>query len=145
MQPFLFDLICGVPYTALPFATAISLERSIPMVMRRKEKKEHGTAQMIEGVYHANQRCLIIEDVITSGASIAETADNLSMARLIVENAVVLIDRMQGGAWSLQRRGITVRSIFTLHQIMQILWEENRIDSDTIGRIQTFVRENQTC
>lgn len=46
----------------------------IPMVMRRKEEKNYGTKQMIEGIYQRNEKVLIIEDVMSSGASILETA-----------------------------------------------------------------------
>lgn len=140
-----FDLLCGVPYTALPFATVISVQHDIPMVLRRKEKKEYGTGKIIEGVYHANQRCLIIEDVITSGASIGETADALRLAGLLVEDAIVLVDRMQGGVQSLQRRKIDVQSIFNLMQILQILRQANKIEPAVFERIQLFLQENQTC
>ncbi len=37
------ELICGVPYAALPMATAMSLESEIPLIIKRKEAKAYGT------------------------------------------------------------------------------------------------------
>ena len=145
IQSLGFDLLCGVPYTALPFATVISVRQAIPMVMRRKEKKEYGTGKIIEGVYQANQRCLIVEDVITSGASVAETADALQSIGLIVQDAVVLVDRMQGGVQALQHRKIDVHPVFSLMQILRILRNAGRIETSVFECIQRFLQENQTC
>jgi len=44
------------------------------MIMRRKEEKNYGTKQLVEGKYKEGDVALIIEDVISSGTSILETA-----------------------------------------------------------------------
>jgi uridine monophosphate synthetase len=45
------------------------------MVFKRKEAKAYGGKKMIEGVYNSNDRCLVIEDVTTTGISILETVE----------------------------------------------------------------------
>lgn len=133
-----FDLICGVPYTALPIATCISLQHDIPMIMRRKEKKDYGTKQMIEGEYITGQNCLIIEDVITSGSSILETATDLEAAGLKIKDCVVLIDREQGGRKNLESK-YRLHSILTLPDILQNLLNSNLVNTEERFIIEQFL------
>jgi len=115
------DVICGVPYTALPIATCISLKQEIPMVMRRKEPKEYGTKQRIEGTFKTGQQCLIIEDIITTGSSILETAEDIEIAGLKVKHIGVLINREQGGKENLQQRQYSLHAAFTLKEVLSTL------------------------
>lgn len=135
-----FDLVCGVPYTALPIATCISLEHNIPMIMRRKEKKDYGTKQSIEGEFQPNQSCLIIEDVITTGGSIIETAVDLENAGLKINDVVALIDREQGGKKNLSEKYQT-HTILTLSEILQTLLQSDLLPATERSLIETFLKE----
>jgi uridine monophosphate synthetase len=116
-----FDRICGVPYTAIPFASCLSILHSKPMVMRRKEIKEHGTKKLIEGVFEPGHTCLIVEDLITSGASIFETIAPVEQAGMQVRDIVVFLDREQGGRQRLEEKGYRLHSVATMTQLLRTL------------------------
>lgn len=113
------SLLCGVPYTALPMATAISLEQNVPMLMCRKEVKSYGTKKQIEGVFKFGQDCLIVEDVVTAGGSVLQVAELLKDQGLQVKDIVVLVDRQQGGKQALMAAGYQLHSIYTLDEIIK--------------------------
>lgn len=112
------SLLCGVPYTALPIATAISLDQNVPMLMCRKETKDYGTKKQVEGVFKAGQDCLIVEDVVTTGGSVLQIAELLKKHDLNVKDIVVLVDRQQGGKEALKAAGYQLHSVFTLNELI---------------------------
>jgi uridine monophosphate synthetase len=134
-----FDLICGVPYTALPIATAISLAKEIPMLMRRKEAKDYGTKKVIEGKFEKGQTCLIIEDVVTSGTSILETVALLKAEGLEVEDAIIVLNREQGGKERLKENGIQLHTLISILDLLKILFYEKKIDESTFRETNEFL------
>lgn len=140
-----FDCICGVPYTALPIATALSLQHLLPMVMRRKEAKDYGTKKMIEGAIKPGANCLVVEDLITSGVSIFETIEPLEKEGLVVKDVVVLLDRCQGGKKRVEERGYRLHSVFTIHELLSFLESQQWITSSVAQGVQRFLQETALC
>jgi len=137
------DLICGVPYAALPMATVMSLLSGIPLIMKRKEAKGYGTKKLIEGIYKQGQSCLLVEDVITSGKSLLETIAEVEKEGLKVSDIVVVLDRQQGGKELLEQKGYRVHTLFTITEVMKILHEAGEIDNEQVAKIHDFLAGKQ--
>jgi len=133
------DLICGVPYAALPMATVMSLLSEIPLIMKRKEAKGYGTKKLIEGIYKQGQSCLLVEDVITSGKSLLETIAEVEKEGLKVSDIVVVLDRQQGGKELLEQKRYRVHTLFTITEVVEILHKAGEIDNEQVARIHDFL------
>ncbi|XP_018560352.1 uridine 5'-monophosphate synthase [Lates calcarifer] len=139
-----FDSVCGVPYTALPLATIICSRHELPMLIRRKEVKDYGTKRLVEGICREGDTCLIIEDTVTSGASILETAEVLYKEGLKVTDAIVLMDREQGGVDMLASQGIKLHPIISMFKLLNVLLAAERIDAQTAQSVRKFILDNNT-
>jgi len=135
--------ICGVPYSAISFASAVSVNYDKPMLTKRKERKKYGTKKQIEGDFVANDRVVLIEDVVSSGASLLETIEVCENEGLVVEGCVVVIDRQQGGVNVLREKGLKVEALFDVAELLDLLVESDRIDVETANKVKHFVDTHQ--
>jgi uridine monophosphate synthetase len=134
-----FSRIAGLPYAAIPIATAISLAGSYPMIYPRKEAKSYGTKAEIEGEYHAGETVVVIDDLATTGGSKFEAIEKLTGAGLVVKDVVVLIDRQSGAKESLAQAGYSLHAVLTIGQLLEY-WEENeKVDKDKIEETRRFL------
>lgn len=137
------DCVCGVPYAALPVATCYSVGSNVPMLIMRKEVKSYGTSKQVEGVVKQGDKCLIIEDTVTSGASIAQVAKTLRQHGLVVNDAIVILDRNQGAEDQMKKIDVKLHSIFNLTDIVGYLREMERIDVTVAESVLSFLAQNQ--
>ena len=137
-----FNEICGVPHAAVPMATSLSLKTGVPLLMARKEAKDHGTKKMVEGVFNKGDTVLLVEDVITTGGSILETIQTVEKEGLEVKDILVFIDREQGGKNNLINKGYNFHAICTSTEIVDVLSSEGVIDEATTKRLKDYLLEN---
>jgi len=138
-----YDYICGVPYSGLSFASAASMTHDIPMLIKRKERKKYGTKRLVEGSQSAGDDIVLIEDVVSSGASLLETIEDLGHENLGIAGILVVIDREQGGTELLKAKGYPVHTLFTVNQLLDLLVETDRLDDDTANKVRNFVADHQ--
>lgn len=122
-----FDILAAYPYAALPIGTAIALHSGWPLIYPRKTAKRYGTGKQVEGAWQIGQIAVVIEDLITSGDSILQAIASLKAAGLQVKDAVVLIDRQQGGRRSLKAQGYDVHAVLTITHLLNTLEQHERI------------------
>jgi uridine monophosphate synthetase len=137
-----FDRIAGLPYAALPIATAVSLQGNWPMIYPRKNVKEYGTTAAVEGVYRPGETVAVIDDLATTGGSKFEAIEKLTTVGLKVHDVVVLIDRESGAKEALAKEGYQLHALFTLTQLLDH-WEEiERLPAEQIASARAFLSEH---
>jgi len=137
-----FSRLAGLPYAAIPIATAISLAESRPMIYPRKEAKDYGTKAEIEGEYQAGETVVVIDDLATTGGSKFEAIQKLTAAGLKVKDVVVLIDRQSGAKEALAQAGFKLHAVLTIAQLLDYWEETGRVGAEKIAAAREFLKQN---
>jgi uridine monophosphate synthetase len=135
-----FDRLAGLPYAAIPIATAISLAGNYPMIYPRKEVKTYGTKAEIEGEYHAGETAVVIDDLATTGGSKFEAIEKLTGAGLLVKDVVVLVDRQSGAKGALEQAGFNMHSVLTITQLLDYWESTGKADKDRLDATREFLK-----
>ena len=137
-----FDHLCGVPYAALSISSTMSVLYDKSMIVKRKEAKKYGTKKIVEGVFKKGQKCIVLDDVISSGISMIETLEALEKEGLVTRDVLAIVNRMQGGVPALESHGYRVHCIYEMDEILSILLGEKKISQQQVEDTQEFIRNN---
>ena len=103
---------------AVALAAAASLESGLPFIIVRKEAKEYGTGNRLEGPYDDGECICLVEDVVTSGGALLDSIEAVRGVGLVVHTAVCIVDREEGGADALARQAVRLRPLFRASELL---------------------------
>jgi len=105
-------IACSVSYAAFLDKSAIA-SFSI-----RKEPKGHGLGKQVEGDIRREDRVVIVEDVITTGASTIKAVEAARREGLVVVKVIALVDRQEGGREETLRHVPVVEAVCTRAELL---------------------------
>jgi orotate phosphoribosyltransferase len=131
--------LAGIPTAGIAYGAVLAFNLSKPFLYVRKETKEHGRERRIEGLLQPGDKVLVLDDVATTGKNIIEAAETIRGEGGVVEDAVVLLDRQQGGAANLSKIGVKLHAFTTMKRIADRLMAQGTIDEsqhkEIVGQI----------
>lgn len=111
--------LAGIELGSVPLAAVISICSRLPYVIVRKEKKEYGTGKKVEGEFAAGERILLIEDVTTTGSGAVMAAKTLRELGLVVDCAIVAVDREEGAKENLDKIGVSLIPLIKAKELLK--------------------------
>jgi len=113
--------LIGVATGGIPWATALAYRAGLPAGYVRPRRKEYGLTRRVELDERVNGSVILIDDVTTTGKSLAEAADVLRDEGIVVDTALVIVDRNEGARDLLREKGVRLHSLLSISDIRRLL------------------------
>ncbi|AGN02592.1 orotate phosphoribosyltransferase [Salinarchaeum sp. Harcht-Bsk1] len=110
--------LAGVALGAVPLVAVTSVETGRPYVIVRKQRKEYGTANLVEGELADGEEVVVLEDIATTGQSAADAVEALRDAGATVDRVLVVVDRQEGAAELLADHDVELESLVTAEDLL---------------------------
>ena len=111
----------GMTMGADPVAcAALAAGAPVKAFFVRKEKKQHGLQRWVEGpLLEPGERCLVVEDVVTTGGSTVQARERIQEEGLEVAGVTAVLDRLAGGAQAIESaaNGASYRPLTTIDEV----------------------------
>ena len=131
-----FDYIASVPTSGLVIASALAIETVKPLIYIRQKPKDYGTGSLIEGKISEGSKVVLVDDVGTTGNSLLNAIRALKDAKMRVDSAFVIVNRLEGARENLEIEKVKMYEITDILAISNALYDEKILDKETLNRIK---------
>ena len=131
-----FYYIASVPTSGLVIASALAIETVKPLIYIRQKPKDYGTSSLIEGKIPEGSRVVLVDDVGTTGHSLINAIKALKDAKIIIDSAFVIVNRLEGAKENLEAEKVKMYEITDILEISNVLHNEKILDDQTLDRIK---------
>ncbi len=131
-----FDYIASVPTSGLVIASALAIETVKPLIYIRQKPKDYGTGSLIEGKIPEGSKVVLVDDVGTTGHSLLNAVRALKDAKIVVDSAFVIVNRLEGARENLENEKVKLYEITDILAISNALHAEKILDEQTLNRIK---------
>jgi len=136
-----FDRIAGIPTAGIPFASLVAYHLKKPFLYIRPRARLHGRERRVEGMMMPGDRILLIDDLITTGRSLRKAVEVIRSEGGVVTDAVVLLDREEGGKERLAKDNITLHYLLEASEAAEKLYEIGAITEDQMKTVLRQVKK----
>ena len=136
-----FERVAGIPVAGIPFASLIAYNLQKSFLYVRKGVRFHGRQRRIEGTIAPGDRILLVDDLVTTGLSLRKAAKAIMSEGGVVTDAVVLLDREEGGREKLEKSGIRLHALLNVSEIANKLYEIGAIDEEQLKTILKQIKK----
>tara|TARA_Y100000590_G_scaffold1926_1_gene2480 strand:+ start:20994 stop:21629 length:636 start_codon:yes stop_codon:yes gene_type:complete len=139
-----FDIIAGGETAGIPYAAFLSERLKKPMIYVRKKPKGFGKKSQIEGQFKENQKCILIEDLATDGASKISFIKAMRDNNLSITDTFVIFyyDTFNSSKTELEKLGIKIHCLCNWNDILEIVKKEKMLLNSEILKIEKFLFDN---
>ncbi|MFD1598014.1 orotate phosphoribosyltransferase [Halobellus rarus] len=112
------EKLAGVALGAVPLVAVTSVETDTPYVIARKQAKEYGTGNRIEGRLAEGEEVVVLEDIATTGKSALDAVEALRDAGAVVDRVLVVVDRQEGARERLAEADVELDALVTADDLL---------------------------
>lgn len=134
-----FQAVAGIEAAGIPHSAALGYAMDMPSLFVRKQPKEHGKGQRIEGGDVRGKRVLLVEDLVTTGGSCLAGVDALRAEGALVTDCLCIVSYgFPEAVDAFDKAEVRLHTLAPFSLIVGQAHERQAFDGDTLAAIQRW-------
>ncbi len=130
------DGIAGTATAGIPWAAWIAHELKLPLIYVRSSSKDHGRQNAIEGQLAARKKCVLIEDLISTGKSSIAAAKKLQEAELqVIQVKSIFTYGFPQVEGLFKEANLSFSALSDFETLAQVAYNDKVLDSETLTHV----------